>query len=448
MNQITGLQRIFSSNFYIDGQYAMSFAPSILQVLNGNSRFDSPEKIDANTYRDALISRAQENTPAGNSEKNVVVVSMKQPIVKYDEIWFGLLGSKTYINILKNLAADSSVLGVVLDIDSGGGQVYGTPELHDALINFPKPIVTYTDGYLCSAAYYIGNGTNYIVANKRADAIGSIGALANWLDFTGIFEKLGAKSYLMYATESEEKNAESRAIIEKGDTKPYIKNILDPIVTTFQEDMKAARPQLDEKVFKGNTWGANDALELGLIDEIGTIETAISKVISLAADSETNNSNSNNSDMSKENSFPKLAAVLGVETVEAKKANIFSANETVSLTAEQLETIEAALADPGDSQKLADLQTALDTANAGKKTAEDDVIALESAVNSAIETAGLTAEKKDSATENVALLSSKVVEYAAKPGAEPTTVKSSGDKSEEKEAFVDEIAEKVDLSNI
>lgn len=135
--------------------------------------------------------------------------------------------------------------------------------------------------------------------------------------------------------------------------------------------------------------------------------------------------------MSKENSFPKLAAVLGVEGIEAKKANIFSTNETVSLTAEQLASIEAALADPGDSQKLADLQTELSTAKADKKKAEDKASALDAAVNSAIEKAGLTDEKKATSAENLDFLAEKVIEYGAKDGDKPTNVTTKGDKVEE-----------------
>lgn len=422
MNQLNGLQNIFSSNFYIDGQYAMSFAPTFVQLLQG--KFDYEEKT-----KERLILNSLSESKSDHSEKTVAVLSIKQPILKYTDYYFGYLGSKTFISVLKNLESKNDIVGVVLDIDSGGGQVYGTPEFYDFIQNFSKPIVAYTDGYLCSAAYYVGNATNYIVANKRADAIGSIGAYASFLDFTGMFEKWGAKDHTIYATKSTEKNSDFREVL-KGNYEPYIKNVLDPMVETFHQDMKSARPGLDDSVFKGGTWGAEKSLELGLIDEIGTIETAILKVVELS-NSENLNSNT---DMSKENSFPKLAAVLGVEGVEAKKANIFSANETVSLSVEQLASIEAALTDPGDSQKLADLQTELSAAKQAKTTAENDLTALEHTVKSAVVNAGLTAELKSTAEENINLLSEKVIEYGANDGDKPTNVTSKGDKVDDADA--------------
>lgn len=422
MSNILALQRIFSSNFYIDGQYAQAFAPAIFSLIAGKQQAEelSEEK---------MITRAQSSAPVQNSTAQVAVISIKHPISKYTNLAFGSLGSKTYQRILAQIDADPDITGVVLDIDSGGGQSYGTPELYDAIRAFSKPIVTYTDGFLCSAAYYIGNAADYIVANKRSEAIGSIGAYSSFVDFSGMFEKWGAKVKSIYATESTEKNLEWRELTENDNAEPYIKNILDPLVATFQEDMKAARPGLDEKVFKGGSWGADEALSYGLVDELGTIQTAILKVIELSAESDNNNENfKSNTDMSKENSFPKLAAVLGIEDVEAKKSHLFAADKTVSLNEEQLSQIEAALTDPGDGQKLADLQTALDAEKTAKQAADVKVTEMENAVNAAMTKAGLT--QKETKVEDINLMAYTLVEYGAKPGAKPTEVHSDGDPAE------------------
>jgi len=442
---LDGLDKVFTSNFYINASYAQSLAPTLYNIFLKTPSLES----DLENRKEQKISSIQSNNSLIGSNRYVAILSIKQPILKYDLGWY-YLGTKTFRRILDRLAADPDVIGVVLDIDSGGGQSYGTPEFYDYLRSYPKPIGTYTDGYLCSAAYYIGNATQFIVANKRAEAIGSIGAYSHWVDFTGIIEKLGGKSITMYATESTEKNAETRAIEEENDFKPYIKNILDPLVATFQSDMKSARPQLNEIVFKGNTWNAEKSLELGLIDQIGTLETAIAKIIEL--DNESNNSNPTN--MSQEKSFPKIATVLGKGEIEAKKPHIFASNETVSFDVDQLAKIEAAL-NIEESQIVADLRTQLATAQSEKKavdeklkTAEDKATAIETNVNEAIKKAGLEAEKKSTSSENLELLSSKVLEYGGQPGALPTNVNSKGDKTEDEQPFVDEIAAKVDTSNI
>ena len=142
---------------------------------------------------------------------------------------------------------DAQCKGVVLDIDSGGGQVSGTPEFHDFIKEYSKPVVAYTDGYMCSAAYYIGSAADHIIANKRADKIGSIGTMISFLDLTGYYEKKGAKMITAYATKSTEKNKSFEDLLS-GKPETYIKNELDPITETFHSDMKAARTNLDEAV--------------------------------------------------------------------------------------------------------------------------------------------------------------------------------------------------------
>ena len=92
---------------------------------------------------------------------------------------------------------------------------------------------------MCSAAYYIGSASAHIVANKRAEAIGSIGAYAQFLDLSGFYEKKGAKLITVYAHESTEKNKSYRDLMS-GNPKTYIKEDLNPIVEQdFISDMKA-----------------------------------------------------------------------------------------------------------------------------------------------------------------------------------------------------------------
>src|SRR5690606_20765068 len=311
----------------------------------------------------------------------------------------------------------------------GGGQVSGTAEFSNYVKNYPKPVVAYTDGMICSAAFWIAAASNEIWANEYSEEIGSIGAMCKGLILDGIIEKEGGKVVEEYATKSTKKNHVWREL-KKGNVEPLIKESLDPVNEVFHTMVKSFRPEMSEEVYTGIDYlNATTSLSKGLIDKIGTKQEAIDRAFELA-----NNSNSNNSDMSKENSFPKLAAVLGVEEIEAKKANIFSANETVSLSADQLSLIEAALADPGDSQKLADLHTQIQAAKTAQTNAEKKVTDLDNAVTAAITKAGLTDEKKATAAENVDFLADKVIEYGANDGGKPTTVHSEADTKEEVES--------------
>ena len=122
---------------------------------------------------------------------------------------------------------------------------------------------------------------NHIIANKRAEAIGSIGAYTTILDLKGFYEQIGVKIHEIYATKSTDKNAEYREVLE-GNYEPYLKNELDPLVDQFIEDMRNSRSNISEEVFNGATYNGPEALEKGMVDSLGDLNDAINKVFELS----------------------------------------------------------------------------------------------------------------------------------------------------------------------
>ena len=348
----------------------------------------------------------------------MVVLELKNAIYKYDQEC-GPKGTKTKIGVLEQYRNDPNLAGIVLDIDSGGGQVSGTPEFHDYIKGFEKPVVAYTDGDMCSAAYYIGSAADYLIANKRAEAIGSIGVMISFIDWTGYIEKEGGKVITEYATLSTEKNKSFEELLA-GNAEFYIKEELDPINEVFHADVKNSRPNVNESVFTGKTWDAAGALEQGLIDEIGTLQMAVSKVFELA----TQSSNSNQINMSK--TLPKLEAVLGLTAPLASTDNGSYLNE------EQLDQIEATIAN--HDTVVADLNSQLTAAQdtTALEAVNATVTAAENAVDAMLSAAGIPAVEGATLDAKLASLSTKVTEMANKPGAGNTIVKLQDDNSPER----------------
>jgi len=410
---ISNLHSILNKPWYIEQSYGTSHLPLIFNILEGRQITSEKSKENKLTEIHTLGSAAS----GSSSAQSVAILNIKNPIVKHNQ-FCGPQGTKSMMRELNRLKNDDSVIGVVLDIDSGGGQVSGTPEFHDYLKDYSKPIVAYTDGLMCSAAYYIGSAASHIVANKRADAIGSIGAYAQILDLEGYYEKQGAKIHTMYASKSTEKNKAYREALN-GNHKEYIKEELDPIVEDFISDMKNARTGISEDVFKGAVYNAKNSLEKGLIDEIGTLQTAIDKVFELSNE----NKNQKQTTMSQE--FTRIQAALGMEAA-------FEMNENgVFVSQEQLQTIEALL--EGNETAIATAQTEQDTAVANaKKPLNESITSLtdeETAVTTAIDAALTEAEVERgemSNTEAVAHLSGLVTEYGGRDGANHTNTNDDG----------------------
>lgn len=404
---LNNLHSLINGKWFIEDAFAKSLLPSFFNVLE-NKSFHEKDVVDFSIKTSTSIINGASFNSNDNKESYVLVLNLKSPIYKYDQSC-GPRGTKSKIATMKAYENDVHCKGVVLDIDSGGGQVAGTPEFHDFIKEYSKPVVAYTDGLMCSAAYYIAAATSYIVANKRAEKIGSIGTMVSFLDMTGYYEKKGAKLITAYASKSTEKNKDFKELVE-GNPEGFIKNELDPITDTFHADMKAARENLDATVLSGGTFDPEQSLTLGLIDTIGTLQTAIDKIHELANANPTNtNKNSNN--MSKK--YENIQAALGYDTP-------FESNEKGFYFSEaEMQSLEDVLA--GDNKKLieAAVATATKETTDSLQTANDTATKLTTAIDTSLEAAGLERESR-SDQEAVALLSEKVIEYGQFDGAKPT----------------------------
>lgn len=416
---IDNLHSLLNRPWYIERHFAEAQLPLLLNIINGTLKVEERKPELITSYYDVKGNRL--NTTEGRTDGVVAKINIKNSIFKYSQ-FCGPQGTKDIAKEMRGLEADSTVIGVVLDIDSGGGQVSGTPEFYDFIQAFSKPVVAYTDGWMCSAAYYIGSATDYIVANKRAEAIGSIGAYSQFMDLQGFYEKKGAKLHTIYSSKSTEKNQAYREALE-GNYDKWVKEELDPIVDDFIADMKAARPNLSEAVFKGATFGASKSLKLGLIDELGTLATAINKVTSL---SKQNNNNKNSNNMSKERS--QLQGVLDLD------APLAATDDNGSyLNEDQLDAVETALASNASA-----LQTAEDakaTAEDHLKTAQQDATDLNTKINALATKAGV--EASETVADTLTAIENKIEELGQAPGDTHTNVGKGADEAQNQHEYMD-----------
>lgn len=418
---IANLHSVLNDHWFIEKQYGNSLLPSLFAIINGkNVKVEASERKHEEFIAlsdKGIISAAVSGAGQSSQSDYVLVTNIKNAIYKYDQEC-GPRGTKSKMLTLQQYENDPNCKGIVLDIDSGGGQVSGTPEFHDYLANYPKPVVAYTDGYMCSAAYYIASATNHIVANKRADYIGSIGTMLSFIDWTGYYEKEGAKVIRAYATKSTEKNKPFEELL-KGNSELIITEELDPINDQFHADVKASRPGVSEEVFAGATWNAEDSLKLNLIDSIGTLQDAIDKVFELSKPS----TNKSNNTMSTKK-LPRVEAVLGLEAPLAITENGSYLNQEQLDTVEgHLETLETTNANL--TTQLAEANTAKDTAVEAIQTeltgAKNSLTTAEASVDAALTNAGLPVE--GTLTEKLDAINTYTATKGAEDGATHTNVK-------------------------
>jgi protease-4 len=224
------------------------------------------------------------DAPAGS----IAIIPIQGSMLKYGTRCS--YGTTEIAAMMDEATASSKIAGIVLDIDSGGGSVDAIAPLLESISRAQakgKPVVAYCD--LCaSAAYYAACHCNEIIAaNTISSEFGSIGVMMSFIDYEKYYEKEGIKQHTIYSDLSTYKNAPLEAA-KKGDYESIKKEQLNPIAARFQEAVKHQRNgKLNtsiEGILAGRVFYASDAKENGLIDSIGTMQTAITRVREIRRD--------------------------------------------------------------------------------------------------------------------------------------------------------------------
>lgn len=229
---------------------------------------------------------AQDNQFSKAPEGSVAVVQLRGDMMK--EGTMCSYGTEEIAAVVREAADAKNIIGIRLDIDSGGGAVDAIAPMLDAIAfsqSKGKPVVAACD--LCaSAAYYVASHCDSIVAvNDISAEFGSIGVMMQFPDYAKYYEQKGIKIHTIYSDLSDYKNAPFEAA-RKGDYKAIKQEMLDPLARQFQEAVKSHRKNLKQDIdgiVAGRMFYARQALEYGLIDQIGTTESATELVRKLSA---------------------------------------------------------------------------------------------------------------------------------------------------------------------
>jgi signal peptide peptidase SppA len=160
---------------------------------------------------------------------------------------------------------NDEVRTIILHFDSPGGMVSGTPELADRIAGVEKPIYSFTDGLIASAAYWLAAATDGIFATKSAD-IGSIGVYIPWADFSELYKKEGIKIELF--TSGKYKGMGFPGTSLSKDQRDLLKDRVVDIAQMFYAHVQHNRPDVQDEDMQGQTFKADQAAARGLIDQV------------------------------------------------------------------------------------------------------------------------------------------------------------------------------------
>ena len=200
------------------------------------------------------------------------------------EIAAGADASAEFVNAaLRAAFEDEGAKAVVLLINSPGGSPVQAGMMNDEILRLKakhkKPVYAVVEETCASAAYYIAVSADQIFVDK-ASIVGSIGVLMDGFGFTGLMDKLGVERRLL--TAGENKGFLDPFSAQSDKQRAFAQTMLNQIHQQFIGVVKAGRgKRLKEtpEMFSGLFWTGQQAIELGLADQLGTLEYVAREIV-------------------------------------------------------------------------------------------------------------------------------------------------------------------------
>lgn len=185
---------------------------------------------------------------------------------------------------IKAAADDDDIKAVVLRVNSPGGSAFTSEQIWKQVADLKakKPIVVSMGDVAASGGYYIACAANSIVA-EHTTLTGSIGIFGMFPNFAGVAKKIGVNMDVVQTSKYADlgntfapMTVEDRALIQR-----YIEQGYDLFLTRVSEGRNRTKAQIDS-IAQGRVWLGDKALALGLVDELGGLDTAIKRAATLA----------------------------------------------------------------------------------------------------------------------------------------------------------------------
>lgn len=207
---------------------------------------------------------------------NVALISVEGVITAEGGSYWGqeTVSSKTIVDFLKSAEKKSMVEAVLLEINSPGGSAVASDEIASQIKKMKKPVIAVIREVGASGGYWVASATDYIIAN-RMSITGSIGVLSSYLEFSGLMEEYGVSYERLVAGDYKDMGTPYRKL--KEDEQKILQSKLNLIHDFFIKEIAENRGLSKEKVKKvatGEYWLGAEALEMGLVDELGDKDTA------------------------------------------------------------------------------------------------------------------------------------------------------------------------------
>lgn len=226
----------------------------------------------------------RETVIAGDSGPKVALIELDGLLTDFAEP--GLLGMESPSTVarfreqLDMARRDDDVKAVLLRIDSPGGTTSASEILYQQVLKFKRergvPVYAQLMGTATSGGYYVAMATDRVIAHPTT-ITGSIGVIYVGVEVSGLMRKLGITDQTV--TAGKYKDAGSPLRPRTDEETAQIQAIIDDLHSLFRDRVAHGRPGLDRErvdaLSDGRLFDAIQAHELGLVDDIGSIDDSL-----------------------------------------------------------------------------------------------------------------------------------------------------------------------------
>ncbi len=194
------------------------------------------------------------------------------------------MGSSTITAVLREARRDENIEAVIMRVDSPGGSGLASDLIwrEVQLTSAEKPVVVSMSDYAASGGYYISMGADAIVA-QPGTLTGSIGVYSGKFSVGGLYEKVGLSVETVERGEFAGLMSPSEAFsdAERAKLEGMVEEFYNAFIEKAGEGRDVQAEEID-RVARGRVWTGRQALEVGLVDELGGFRTALSRAKELA----------------------------------------------------------------------------------------------------------------------------------------------------------------------
>jgi protease IV len=226
---------------------------------------------------------------AGDGPDTIAVVPVEGTIAPADNALGGTQPTATpegLADALRQAGQDTSIVAVVLEVNSPGGGVTASDEMHQSILDFRentgKPVVVSMGDTAASGGYYISTAADRIVANETT-LTGSLGVIFQLNNFAEAADKYGIKQVVIKSGEYKDMGNAFREM--RPDEREIFQSIVDESYSEFVDVISEGRRIPEDRVREiadGRVYSGSQAKDLGLVDSFGDLDEASATAGTLA----------------------------------------------------------------------------------------------------------------------------------------------------------------------